>query len=62
MTGTSRSGATGQACGMARPESRRWCGMVIKVGSVWRRNWPGPGGNKHEASMICARRLAELVT
>jgi L-ribulose-5-phosphate 3-epimerase len=24
-------------------------------------HWPGPGGNKHEASMICGRRLAELV-
>jgi L-ribulose-5-phosphate 3-epimerase len=23
-------------------------------------HWPGPGGNKHEASMICGRRLAEL--
>jgi len=25
-------------------------------------HWPGPGGNKHEASMICGRRLAELVS
>ena len=24
-------------------------------------HWPGPGGDKHEASMICGRRLAELV-
>jgi sugar phosphate isomerase/epimerase len=24
-------------------------------------HWSGPGGNKHEASMICGRRLAELV-
>jgi L-ribulose-5-phosphate 3-epimerase len=24
-------------------------------------HWPGPNGNKHEASMICGRRLAELV-
>jgi L-ribulose-5-phosphate 3-epimerase len=24
-------------------------------------HWQGPGGNKHEASMICGRRLAELV-
>jgi sugar phosphate isomerase/epimerase len=24
-------------------------------------HWPGPGGNKHEASMICGRRLVELV-
>jgi sugar phosphate isomerase/epimerase len=24
-------------------------------------HWPGPGGNKHEASMICGRRLMELV-
>lgn len=24
-------------------------------------HWPGPGGNKHEASMICGRKLAELV-
>ncbi|MDE3168022.1 MAG: sugar phosphate isomerase/epimerase, partial [Acidobacteriota bacterium] len=24
-------------------------------------HWPGPGGNKHEGSMICGRRLAELV-
>ena len=24
-------------------------------------HWPGPGGNKHEASMICGRALAELV-
>jgi sugar phosphate isomerase/epimerase len=23
-------------------------------------HWPGPGGNKHEASMICGRRLVEL--
>jgi sugar phosphate isomerase/epimerase len=25
-------------------------------------HWPGPGGNKHEASMICGRKLAELVS
>jgi len=25
-------------------------------------HWPGPGGNKHEASMICGRKLAQLVT
>jgi sugar phosphate isomerase/epimerase len=24
-------------------------------------HWPGPGGNKHEASMICGRALKELV-
>ena len=24
-------------------------------------HWQGPGGNKHEASMMCGRRLAELV-
>jgi len=24
-------------------------------------HWPGPGGNKHEASMICGRALAELL-
>jgi sugar phosphate isomerase/epimerase len=24
-------------------------------------HWPGPGGDKHEASMICGRALAELV-
>jgi sugar phosphate isomerase/epimerase len=23
-------------------------------------HWPGPGGDKHEASMICGRRLVEL--
>ena len=23
-------------------------------------HWPGPGGNKHEASMICGRKLVEL--
>jgi L-ribulose-5-phosphate 3-epimerase len=25
-------------------------------------HWPGPGGNKHEASMICGRNLKQLVT
>jgi sugar phosphate isomerase/epimerase len=25
-------------------------------------HWPGPGGNKHEASMICGRNLKKLVT
>lgn len=25
-------------------------------------HWPGPGGDKHEASMICGRKLKELVT
>jgi L-ribulose-5-phosphate 3-epimerase len=25
-------------------------------------HWPGPGGNKHEASMICGRNLRQLVT
>ncbi len=25
-------------------------------------HWPGPGGNKHEASMICGRNLKSLVT
>ena len=24
-------------------------------------HWPGPGGDKHEASMICGRRLVEMV-
>lgn len=24
-------------------------------------HWPGPGGNKHEASMICGRNLRQLV-
>ena len=24
-------------------------------------HWPGPGGNKHEASMICGRNLKQLV-
>ena len=24
-------------------------------------HWPGPGGDKHEASMICGRKLIELV-
>ena len=24
-------------------------------------HWPGPGGNKHEASMICGRNLIQLV-
>jgi sugar phosphate isomerase/epimerase len=25
-------------------------------------HWPGPGGNKHEASMICGRNLKKLVS
>ena len=25
-------------------------------------HWPGPGGNKHEASMICGRNLKQLVS
>ena len=25
-------------------------------------HWPGPGGNKHEASMICGRNLKTLTT
>ena len=25
-------------------------------------HWPGPGGDKHEASMICGRKLAALVS
>lgn len=25
-------------------------------------HWPGPGGDKHEASMICGRKLIELVS
>jgi len=25
-------------------------------------HWPGPGGDKHEASMICGRKLSELVS
>ena len=25
-------------------------------------HWPGPGGDKHEASVICGRNLKELVT
>jgi len=24
-------------------------------------HWPGPGGDKHEASMICGRNLKSLV-
>ena len=25
-------------------------------------HWPGPGGDKHEASMICGRNLKKMVT
>lgn len=44
---------------------RQQIDMLVKDGyQGWislETHWPGPGGNKHEASMICGRALAELV-
>jgi L-ribulose-5-phosphate 3-epimerase len=44
---------------------RQQIGMLVRDGyQGWislETHWPGPGGNKHEASMICGRALAELV-
>jgi sugar phosphate isomerase/epimerase len=44
----------GQIAALERDGYRGWISLET--------HWPGPGGNKHEASMICARRLKELVS
>ena len=60
-TGTSRSGARigegvvgwrGQVDALVRDGYKGWLSLET--------HWPGPGGNKHEASMICGRQLVEL--
>jgi len=42
----------GQVDALARDGYRGWLSLET--------HWPGPGGDKHEASMICGRRLVEL--
>jgi L-ribulose-5-phosphate 3-epimerase len=44
----------GQIAALARDGYRGWISLET--------HWPGPGGNKHEASMICGRNLRQLVT
>jgi L-ribulose-5-phosphate 3-epimerase len=43
----------GQIAALERDGYRGWISLET--------HWPGPGGDKHEASMICGRRLRELV-
>ena len=44
----------GQLAALERDGYRGWISLET--------HWPGPGGDKHEASMICGRRLQELVS
>ena len=43
----------GQIAALVRDGYRGWVSLET--------HWPGPGGNKHEASMICGRNLKKLV-
>ena len=45
-------GWRGQVDALVRDGYKGWLSLET--------HWPGPGGNKHEASMICGRRLVEL--
>jgi sugar phosphate isomerase/epimerase len=44
----------GQIAALARDGYRGWISLET--------HWPGPGGDKHEASMICGRNLKQLLT
>jgi len=44
----------GQIAALVRDGYRGWISLET--------HWPGPGGDKHEASMICGRTLKSLVT
>jgi L-ribulose-5-phosphate 3-epimerase len=43
----------GQIAALVRDGYQGWISLET--------HWPGPGGNKHEASMICGRNLRQLV-
>jgi L-ribulose-5-phosphate 3-epimerase len=43
----------GQIAALVRDGYRGWISLET--------HWPGPGGDKHQASMICGRKLQELV-
>jgi sugar phosphate isomerase/epimerase len=44
----------GQLAALVRDGYRGWISLET--------HWPGPGGDKHEASMICGRNLKQLVS
>lgn len=44
----------GQVAALVRDGYRGWISLET--------HWPGPGGDKHEASMICGRNLKRLVS
>jgi sugar phosphate isomerase/epimerase len=44
----------GQIAALVRDGYRGWISLET--------HWPGPGGDKHEASMICGRTLKQLVS
>ena len=44
----------GQIAALARDGYHGWISLET--------HWPGPGGDKHLASMICGRNLKNLVT
>jgi sugar phosphate isomerase/epimerase len=44
----------GQIAALVRDGYQGWLSLET--------HWPGPGGDKHEASMICGRNLKELVS
>jgi sugar phosphate isomerase/epimerase len=44
---------TGQIAALVQDGYRGWISLET--------HWPGPGGDKHEASMICGRKLRSLV-
>jgi len=44
----------GQVAALARDGYRGWISLET--------HWPGPGGDKHQASMICGRNLQRLVS
>lgn len=44
----------GQLAALTRDGYRGWISLET--------HWPGPGGDKHQASMICGRTLKELVS
>jgi len=52
--GTGSVDWSGQIAALVRDGYRGWISLET--------HWPGPGNNKHEASMICGRALKQLVS
>jgi sugar phosphate isomerase/epimerase len=52
--GTAQVDWKGQIAALVRDGYKGWISLET--------HWPGPGGDKHEASVICGRTLKAMVT